>query len=761
MKSAAKLMPLLLIVMLLVLSACDWLFLNDDEDPTIQITSPTNYFSYVTTETTLDLAGTAVDNEGIKSVKVTVNGGGAVTADGTSNWSVDNLPLDMGENTVVCEVKDKAGNTASATVYVTRNTDVEFTGVPYFSQGNYFANQSMGSIVRQAISASAKNITAVKLYKVDPADWSLEAEIGNLVDNGDLYQYDEILGDGVYSGYLNIMEAEPGTAYYRVVAFSGSKAENYSPLYKINVFEEITADEVSGIVDNHSSIQAVLNQSTADNLDEAADVLQDWFMDQPGVASAAIKDGYLEITYTNGIKGGVIFSETDENGLITTLGGGLTHQRSLKPSIPLNQQTRGVNSFAGMRPNLAWNPAKEDDPHAVLDKDVLIWQPYQAALAYSYGQELDDIFNVDSDLDLNLQYMYNAECTINSLTHLTEYGTVIFMTHGVGGEHILTHETMNSDNIWDYLGAILNDEIGYFENVTYNNVGGFAQTGTVYSVRSAWISNLGGTFPNSIIYNGSCEGSKTDNLRSAFSGKGAKAYLAFSKIVTARFAKERCLDYFENMAVWLDDNSEAFSGGTDPYRNPAATFTMWGDDELHYSYDLINGDFEFGNINGWTRAGDGRVITQLAGIMPTQGSYMGIISTGLGFTESSGSIAQSFLVPEAINTLSLKWNFMSEEFMEWVGSQYQDYLTFALRDEAGSEQVLFHETIDSFVGYGLEDVSPPIYFDHGDAYGTGWRDFSADISAYHGQVVRLIIRIGDVGDSAYDSACLLDEISID
>ncbi len=58
-------------------------------------------------------------------------------------------------------------------------------------------------------------------------------------------------------------------------------------------------------------------------------------------------------------------------------------------------------------------------------------------------------------------------------------------------------------------------------------------------------------------------------------------------------------------------------------------------------------------------------------------------------------------------------------------------------------------------------MSPPIYFDHGDAYGTGWRDFSADISAYHGQVVRLIIRIGDVGDSAYDSACLLDEISID
>jgi len=182
--------------------------------------------------------------------------------------------------------------------------------------------------------------------------------------------------------------------------------------------------------------------------------------------------------------------------------------------------------------------------------------------------------------------------------------------------------------------------------------------------------------------------------------------------------------------------------------------------ELHYSFDLINGNFEFGNLSGWFREGDGRVITQLGDQQPTEGNFMGIISTGLGYTESSGSISQPFRVPDSVETLSIRWNFISEEFMEYVGSQYQDYLTISITDSTGAVHVIFHETIDSFVDYGLVCCTPPISFDQGDCYMTGWRQLVHDISAFQGQVVRLRIACGDVGDSIYDSACLLDEITI-
>ena len=47
---------------------------------------------------------------------------------------------------------------------------------------------------------------------------------------------------------------------------------------------------------------------------------------------------------------------------------------------------------------------------------------------------------------------------------------------------------------------------------------------------------------------------------------------------------------------------------------------------------------------------------------------MGIISTGLGFTTTTGKIFQSFRVENNQSTLTVKWNFLSEEFLEYINS---------------------------------------------------------------------------------------------
>ncbi len=753
------LLAVLLAVLLLLLGACDSLGPKDEEAPLIQISSPTNYFSHATIEPTVNISGTAIDNEEIESVKISVNGGSNITASGTTNWSAEDIPLDMGDNVIVCKAEDKAGNTALDTLWVVRNSDVHFPDHPFFSQSSFFANQTGYPVIRQSITPAGGQITSVKVARLDE-DLEVLQEIGELYDNGDLYNHDEILGDGIYTGAPGISETETGFHYYRIVAYSDSRVANYSPLYRINVYEEITQAEVTTMIDDYTGISDALNQSDAESLEDGPQVLKDWFLGKPDVTNVEIVDGYLEVTYETGIKGGVIFSETDEDGNIITLGGSRNAKREAGPSVPLSRQTRGINpvpspSYEG------YFPKDDDDEDIIQDKDVLIWQPYTATLPASCNVQpgLSTIFD-DSELGLNVVSLSGSECTIASLNNISEYGTIIFYTHGVGGEHILTSEPMTDDNIWDYLAQILNDEIGFFENVTYSAATGFSATGTVYSVRSAYISNLPGTLPNSVVFNSSCESFKVNNLRDAFSGKGANAYLGFSKIVGAIFAKDRVLEYFQRLAGDIMNNGDAFISGQSDPGHQHAEYKMWGRDGLHYSFDLVNGDFEMGNLNGWFREGDGRVITQLANLEPTQESYMGIISTGLGYTTSTGSISQSFRVPQAAENLSIKWNFISEEFMEWVGSQYQDFLTITLVDSLGTSHILLHETIDSFVGYGLTDCSPPIAFDHGDCFMTDWRQLIADVQALRGQVVRLTIAIGDVGDSAYDSACLLDEITL-
>ena len=95
-----------------------------------------------------------------------------------------------------------------------------------------------------------------------------------------------------------------------------------------------------------------------------------------------------------------------------------------------------------------------------------------------------------------------------------------------------------------------------------------------------------------------------------------------------------------------------------------------------------------------------------------------------------------------------------------MGSIYQDYLRISISD-GSSSTVIFSMAIDDFAkNYTLTPVSPTIVFDRGDVHMTGWKTSTFDISKYQGKTVTLTIETGDIGDSIYDSATLLDEISI-
>jgi hypothetical protein len=94
---------------------------KDITPPTVSITTPTSGEAY--SVSVIEGTGTATDLVGVTSVEVRINGGGWVEASGTTNWSVDDLPVATGTNTVEAAAMDAAGN-------VSKTNQVKFIGVP-------------------------------------------------------------------------------------------------------------------------------------------------------------------------------------------------------------------------------------------------------------------------------------------------------------------------------------------------------------------------------------------------------------------------------------------------------------------------------------------------------------------------------------------------------------------------------------------------------------------------------------------------------
>lgn len=96
------------------------------EDPStsglsIAITSP-DADQVDTTDQVMNLSGTASSDSGINSVTWTSDQGHSGTASGTNSWTVDQIPLELGANTVTVSATDGAGDTRSDSIVINRES---------------------------------------------------------------------------------------------------------------------------------------------------------------------------------------------------------------------------------------------------------------------------------------------------------------------------------------------------------------------------------------------------------------------------------------------------------------------------------------------------------------------------------------------------------------------------------------------------------------------------------------------------------------
>jgi len=172
---------------------------------------------------------------------------------------------------------------------------------------------------------------------------------------------------------------------------------------------------------------------------------------------------------------------------------------------------------------------------------------------------------------------------------------------------------------------------------------------------------------------------------------------------------------------------------------------------------FFNGDFEIGD-DEWSVKGTCSVKSSLGPIKPVNGNKMMFCSTGPEGDQVAATLNKTLnFVADSDFTIKFYYNFVSEEFPEFVGTEFDDKLTIKLVAPDGSETILTQESINASSFFPVSGID----FQGGDdtVGQTGWKPISKTIAVKKGAGSYKII-IEDAGDDVYDSAVLLDNIRL-
>jgi hypothetical protein len=648
---------------------------------------------------------------------------------------------------VIVLIIGSCGKKKSTEPTSTPTSSLSFSSIPATDPSGLVVDQDTSVIVRVGIAPNPKLIqSSVRLLKVNSQNQVIDS-LNFLYDDGDLNHGDDISGDGVFSTKQHFHESSEGTISLKVMAITQETKGNavaYTSVFTIPVVANISDQAFNatlGVQDQGSNKYDSLKALVGETL--AKQQTLTWVSAQSGVTSAALTEegDAIEVEYDSGIKGLILLYPEGSRGSSSG------QNRQIHPQIPPSLQTRGTLDLTTL-PRPAYAEVDED---TVGSTTVLIYDAFYTDFSPAdEGDLLWDIF-VDSDCPkFNVIRLKDAECTVEMVKNFDDYGVVYLITHGgVSGGQV---------NFLTGQQATVQNKTAHIVDLNLGRIGLATVKGkNYYSIFPSFITNYTGTYPKSVIFSASCYSGANQTMSNAFINKGVLTYLGYTKSVSSSFCVANAPPFFQKMVNEGKKTGEAFVPGQIDPNLPHAQWVMSGSANARYVSNFVNGGFESGSLQGWSRDGDGRVITQLVFLEPQEGNYMAIISTGLGFTTESGSISQSFCIPEGKTTLSFSYNFLSEEFMEWVNSQYQDYFQVSIATNTNSTTLLYK----NINGLSTEvDSVDNIDFDQGDVWMTGWRTVSLDISAYAGKGVTLTFKCGDVGDSIYDTAVLIDDIKV-
>lgn len=714
--------------------------------PTLQITSPTFFDGISGASPTITLGGLAFDDEGVTGMAWSNDrGGGASVVPGTE-WTIADVPLQPGDNLISVTATDADGNVSEDVLVATYNLNgLVFDGVPVASPDGLFVGESVEVLIRQAIAVNPDlDPASVRLARITSTN--TPSPVGVMSDDGDLAKGDEIQSDGIYTGTVGLGATKPGLHRYRVSARTKSQPDlvAWSPVLTFPFVDHVSEEQLAAAVALANDAKALLDAQRAG-----------------GASTASALDEVVALAKNRGAQ----LAETSESGEAVwwldaagLLGGVLAHD---------DVNTRGGAAAPAARPVVQSMGTAAATPAALGSRRVAIVAPY---FADAEPADVAALFAAQQCPPFPLDVWTGADAGAERFENLDRYGVVLIASHGETLFHSIA-EAYREEWRWSSVGA----QVVTLTGTTLSEdtrerwerdlrLGSMAvMPGGVAAILPSFITRHNVNFPESVVHVGACGSALNTTMATAFFGRGAATFYGYDGHAASSFVRDRAVDLVTKLLAG-DTTGDAFTPGQTDGATPPASFTMLGRTDLSILGDtIVNASFEAdsglaANVPGWLVEGDGRVLGGLGSTLPTDGVRMGLISTGLGFTEDSGSIAQPVCLPAlppgaTTMRLAWDWNFFSEEFLEYCGSGFQDSFSVSF----GATE-LFSTRIDDLCA----TVTPAdVRFDKGGVYATGWRAASIDVTAFAGTSGSILFAAHDVGDSIFDSAILLDRVRIE
>jgi len=759
----------------------------------------------VTDQKDVTIKGVAESNIGIKQIEFSNDTtGNKGTASGTDNWSAQ-IKLNEGDNklTFIAVLKDDT-KTQIDTV-LTYYPGLKFTSALTLSQKVLYTGEAKDITFKIGIDINdTKNVA---LYETDENGKVLSKK-AVLLDNGTLP--DEIQKDGVFTAKVNLSSNNKGKLCYRAGVLTGTTINYYSETQCALVTEHYSNDIISAAIKLADDTKAAYEQAIASgkSMEDAMQLAADALKGNPEIGTYGYeKDSGIWWISKDGILGG--FHPT-LNG--QKAGNGIETRATSKPVInTISERVLTYYPATYLNAHLSKTINTSSQPNFDIADDVknfihsnkgLIISPYISNPndGPNFGNS-DDYYGPWAVIkNKKACQLYASKEVVNNGSANVSLSTFI-LNNNYGYIHLSTH----GDNFYNGLFSLWEDEWGdktalggaLSQVVIYTGVklpkkedGSFDLTGYENLLKlkyialyydgaiaflPAFIRDFGKPFPNSIVMLSACRSMYNNSLANAYISKGAGAVVGFTDYVASSYAQNTTTTIIEELfkgKTLKEAVDEAISkyGANDGDSKHPAYLVMTGNSNITLSGKLENAGFETGNLTPWNKIGDGRIISQLGITSPAEGSYMGIISTGLGYTKIAGSLQQDFCVPQDADQISFEWNFFSEEFKEYCGSKYQDTFNVQiceldLENNATEKEckTLLNKNIDSLCSsVGRSDIvfDQPADENGSGVYDTGWLPHFEDISDYAGKAVRLKFSATDVGDSIFDTAILIDKIEI-
>lgn len=744
--------------------------------PVVSIISPSGSGSYATEADAVAVLGMAADENGISGLSWSNDRGGWGACSGTETWATSSISLQPGDNRITVTATDSTGEQGVDNVVIAYNPGLEFLSSLQTAPGASFVNNAVSVVFRIAINDSPYlDAASVRVVTVDESGNSL-GTTASLWDNGNVSAGDDIASDGIFSGKGTVNSSQAAILRFRVLANVSGPLGDYtaqSEILNFPVVVHLTEEQVTQIDSMPESVNEKLVEfSSSLSNDEAIKKAVDWLKGQPGIAVAGASSTAIFYVFDSGVHGGLLLGAEG-------IKGGQVKRSGLPPMRPIAEPRLTLKDarFVPQPRNIAVGPSVYGDESEIGNYDVLILGPFRSEFGGddSEGAKLEAFFKNSTWPKFNVKGLYESDADLAAFKDLDQYGVVSIDTHGSISGVGMSLEDLKKYYYGEPQILIVTGEMATKDAMTLNesdlitgkiSVIGFTKLLVFkekhFAVYPKFIKAYNGIFPDSAILSSSCYSLYNNSMTKAFLESQAKVYSGYSDSVEVSYAKNIGQTYWTTMTSGKTAG-EAHQAAVDAHgqhdgSTPPAYFLLRGDSNVKLRTEgLLNGGFEKGNYNGWTPDGDVRTIAKLGPLVPQEGVYMAIVSTGLGAVQNSvSSVEQTFKVPAATTTLSFDYNVVSEEPMEFIGSIFDDQFEVALITSNATIQIAY-ESVNTSTWLPIAGVN--FYGGDSTVYETGWKHVLIDVTAYAGQQpITIRFKTWDKGDSIYDTAAIIDNI---